>query len=84
MLVVLAVLGAVVAMTYLAHRGVLAMERRGWVYYRTKGTGSMGASAMFGLNEVFHPEAQQTVIEQDESERRGPRRSTPADPPRVG
>ena len=83
-LVVLAVLGAVAVLTYLAHRGLLAMERRGWVYYRSKGSGSMGASAMFGLNEVFHPGAQQTVIELDESERRGPRRAAPGDPPQVG
>jgi hypothetical protein len=81
---VLVALGAVLVLAGLslvAHRGLLALERRGWIYYRTKGSGSMGASAMFGLNEVFHPEARHTVIEQEESQQRGPRRAAPGDPP---
>ncbi len=66
---------------YLGHTAMLAMERRGWVYYRTRGTGSMGASAMFSLNEVFHPEGRHTVVEQQEQELRGSRRQAPGDPP---
>lgn len=81
---VLVVLGAVAALAvgaYLAHLCLLALERRGWIYYRTRGTGSMGASAMFGLNEAFHPEARHTVMEQEQSAQRGPRRAAPGDPP---
>ncbi|MGB9375373.1 MAG: hypothetical protein WCA82_14580 [Jiangellales bacterium] len=80
-LVAIGVVVALAVMAFVAHRGLLAMERRGWVYYRAKGTGSMGASAMFGLNEAFHPEARHTVIEQAQSEQRGPRRAAPGDPP---
>lgn len=73
---------AVAALGYLLHRVMLAMERRGWVYYRTKGTGSMGASALFSLNEVFHPEGRHVVVEKQEQDLRGPRPEAPADPPR--
>lgn len=72
---------AVGLIAYLGHRAMLAMERRGWVYYRTKGTGSMGASAMFSLNEVFHPEGRHTVVEQQEQNLRGARRQAPGDGP---
>jgi hypothetical protein len=39
----------------------------------------MGASAMFSLNEVFHPEGHHTVVEQQEQDLRGPRRQTRGD-----
>jgi hypothetical protein len=71
---------AVIAVGWLVHRGMSAMEQRGWVYYRTKGSGSMGASALFGLNEVFHPSAEHVVVERDEAEQRGARKAAPADP----
>lgn len=76
----LAVLAAVAAVAYGLHRALLAMERRGWVYYRTKGTGSMGASALFGLNEVFHPQAQSAVVERQERDLRGARSTAAGDP----
>jgi hypothetical protein len=80
-LAVVGVLLVLAATAVLAHRGLLAMERRGWVYYRTKGTGSMGASALFGLDEVFHPQARHAVVEHEEAEQRGPRRPAPGDRP---
>lgn len=83
-LLVLGVVGALAIMGFVVHGALLAMERRGWVYYRTKGTGSMGASAMFGLNEAFHPQARHTVVEQEQSAQRGPRRAAPGDPPADG
>lgn len=75
------VLLAVGLIAYLGHRAMLAMERRGWVYYKTRGTGSMGASAMFSLNEVFHPEGRHTVVEQQEQNLRGARRQAPGGRP---
>lgn len=69
-----------IAAGWLANRALSAMERRGWIYYRSKGTGSMGASAMFSLNEVFHPSAEHVVVERDEAEQRGPRKASPGDP----
>ena len=75
------VLVAIGLIAYLGHRAMLAMERRGWVYYRTRGTGSMGASALFSLNEVFHPEGRHTVVEQQEQNLRGARRQSPGDRP---
>jgi hypothetical protein len=81
---VLLVVAAVAALAYLLHRGLLAMERRGWIYYRTKGAGSMGASAMFSLDEVFHPEGRHVVVEKQEQQLRGSRRQAPGDLPRPG
>jgi hypothetical protein len=78
---VLVVLVAVGLIAYLGHLSMLAMERRGWVYYRTKGTGSMGAAALFSLNEVFHPEGRHTVVEQQEQNLRGARRQAPGGRP---
>lgn len=78
--VVLAAL-AVLALGYLAHRGLTAMERRGWIYYRTRSRGAMGAAAMFGLTEVFQPAAHSATVEQQAADRRGPRRQAPGDPP---
>lgn len=78
---VLLVLVAIGLIVSVGHRAMLAMERRGWVYYRTKGTGSMGASAMFSLQEIFHPEGRHTVVEAQEQNLRGARRQTPGDPP---
>ena len=75
------VLVAIGLIAYLGHWAMLAMERRGWVYYRTRGTGSMGASALFSLNEVFHPEGRHTVVEQQEQNLRGARRQSPDDRP---
>jgi hypothetical protein len=66
---------------WLAHRGLCEMERRGWIYYRTKGSASMGASALFSLNEVFHPSSEHVVVEQREQDLRGPRRQSPTDNP---
>lgn len=80
-LIVLAILGAA-AMAYGAHRLLLWMEHRGWVYYRSKGTGSMGASAMFSLNEVFQPAARTAVVEREEQQVRGLRRPSPDEPQR--
>lgn len=71
---------AILAAGWLGHRVLSAMERRGWVYYRTQGSGSMGAAALFGLNEVLHPSAGHEVVERDEAEQRGERRATPGDP----
>jgi hypothetical protein len=76
---VLLVAGAVL----LAHRGLLAMERRGWVYYRHRGRASAGAG-LGALDEVFHPSAQLTVVEEREAEQRGPRGAVPGDPPGDG
>lgn len=70
-----------VTVGWLAHRGLCEMERRGWIYYRTKGNASMGASAMFSLNEVFHPSGEHAVVEQREQDLRGPRRQSPTDNP---
>ena len=81
---VVLVVAIVAAAAWAVHRGLLAMERRGWIYYRTRGTGSMGASAMFSFNEVFHPEASTAVVEREEEQRRGPRRDVPGDPPTSG
>lgn len=78
-LVVVLVVVAVAA--YLAHRGMLAMERRGWVYYRTKGTGSMGAAAFFSLDQVFHPNAAHAVVEREEQQVRGARGEAAGDGP---
>lgn len=74
-------LALVVAAGYLAHRGLLAMERRGWVYYRTKGTGSMGAAALFSLDEAFHPSSAQSVVEREEQQMRGARGDAAGDGP---
>jgi len=79
-LLVVSLVVVATVMAVLAHRGLLALERRGWIYYRTKGSGSMGASAMFGLNEAFHPQGRHTAVEQQEGELRGPRRVAPSDP----
>lgn len=76
MLVVLA--GAAV-LGYALHRALLAMERKGWIYYRTKGTGSMGASAMFALSEALHPEARSAVVEKEEQDLRGARSAAAGD-----
>ena len=78
---IVVVLALVVAAAYLAHRGLLAMERRGWVYYRTKGTGSMGAAAFFSVDEVFHPNAAHTVVEREERQVRGARGEAAGDRP---
>lgn len=40
----LGVLARAAILNYALHRALLAMERRGWISYRTKGTGSMGDS----------------------------------------
>jgi uncharacterized membrane protein len=63
------------------HRAMLAMERRGWVYYRGQRRGAMGAAAMFALDEVVQPSRQEIVIEQAEQEIRGARREVPGDQP---
>lgn len=78
---IVVVLALVVAAAFLAHRGLLAMERRGWVYYRTKGTGSMGAAALFSVDEVFHPNAANAVIEREEQQMRGARDEAAGDRP---
>jgi hypothetical protein len=78
---VVLVLVLVVAAAYLAHRGLLAMERRGWVYYRTKGTGSMGAAAFFSVDQVFHPNAAEAVVEREEQQVRGARGEAAGDRP---
>jgi hypothetical protein len=71
---------AVLAVGLLLHVAMLAMERRGWVYYRRRGRGS--ASAGIGVvDEVFHPSAQVTVVQQQEQSLRGARRPAPGDPP---
>ena len=72
---------AVVALGYLAHRALTVMERRGWIYYRTRSRGAMGAAALFGLNEVLHPSAHTATLEQQSDERRGPRSPSPGDRP---
>jgi hypothetical protein len=71
---------AVSALGLVAHRLLLWMERRGWIYYRRKDRPSMGAAALFGLNEVFHPQAQHTVVEQQQQDTRGARRAAPDEP----
>jgi hypothetical protein len=76
----LVVLALVVVVTFGIHRALTAMERRGWIYYRTKGTGSMGASALFGLNEMFHPDGHVATIERQQQDLRGARRQVPGDP----
>lgn len=78
---VVLVLALVVAAAYLAHRGLMAMERRGWVYYRTKGTGSMGAAALFSLDEAFRPSSAQAVLEREEQQMRGARGDAAGDRP---
>lgn len=70
----------VVAAALLLHRALLAMERRGWIYYRHRGRASAGVG-LGVLDEVFHPSAQVTVVEEQESQQRGPRRAAPGDPP---
>lgn len=76
------ILVALVALVAFAvHRLLTAMERRGWIYYRTKGTGSMGASTLFSLNEVFHPGGHGTTVELQERDLRGARPPAPGDPP---
>ena len=79
--IVALVVVAALALGYLAHRALTAMERRGWIYYRTRSRGAMGAAAMFGLNEVFQPSAHTATLEQQADDRRGPRRQAPGDPP---
>jgi hypothetical protein len=71
---------AVLAVGLLLHAAMLAMERRGWVYYRRRGRGS-AAAGLGVVDEVFHPSAQITVVQQHEQQLRGPRRPSPGDPP---
>jgi hypothetical protein len=70
----------VVAVGVALHRVLIAMERRGWVYYRHRGRSS-AAVGLGVLDEVFHPSAQIAVVQQQEQQLRGPRRPSLGDPP---
>lgn len=73
------VVAAVLAVGVL-YRVLLAMERRGWIYYRTRGSASAGVT-LGVLDEVFHPSGRVSVVEREEQDQRGQRRAVPGDPP---
>lgn len=53
----------------LLHGALLAMERKGWIYYRTRGRGGT-AAGLSALQEVFQPGAQspQVIVQRLQSE----------------
>lgn len=47
---------------YLMHLAALAMERRGWIYYRdTKASSSSRTNAFLQVQAMFEPKAEHTV-----------------------
>lgn len=76
---VVLVVAVAAALVLVVHRSMLTMERRGWVYYRTRRRGAMGAAAMFAVTDVLQPSARSAVLEQEAQQRRGPRRPAPGD-----
>jgi len=59
--VVLAVIATLGAAAYGIHRLALYAERRGWIYYRTKGSG--GTPWLGSLEGIYQPSMQHVVDE---------------------
>ncbi|MDP8245244.1 MAG: hypothetical protein P9L94_14265 [Candidatus Hinthialibacter antarcticus] len=73
-IIVIASLCAVVVIGYSAHRLMLWMEDRGWVYYRKSGGGGSGVgNALNELNSFFETDARNArneILEEREEERK--------------
>lgn len=55
-------IGAAAALLYGLHRLALAMERRGWIYYRdTKASSSSRTNAFLQVQAMFEPKAEHAV-----------------------
>lgn len=57
-------------------RMLLAMEARGWIYYRTRSARRGAAAVMLPFDEVFHPSSHVVVAERRSSEVRAVRQDS--------
>ena len=58
---ILAILLAALAGLYALHRLALWMERKGWIYYRTRGDGSAAGNALMEIQSIFEPASRHGV-----------------------
>ncbi|RLP09530.1 hypothetical protein [Propionibacterium australiense] len=58
----------VAAAALVIDRLLLAMEARGWIYYRTRSARRGAAAVVLPFDEVFHPSSHVLVAERQSSE----------------
>lgn len=58
----------VAAAVLMIDRLLLAMEARGWIYYRTKSARRGAAAVVLPFDEVFHPSSHVVVTERRNAE----------------